>query len=249
MGEENCDDLKNLIHQYKKSKVKRMDFYEPYQDVLKMNKGKTTQVIRVTDKKDGKAIDSRNVAYENVMNIKKGETKKVKRLCGDINDPTDVLNGEYSNVSAWCSSYHTHKKTNLFEKYQSHLANYCQNFYNNYFSENLQFQINELWIADYEKGDYAVKHNHDKFSVNFVSACYYIDIEEDASPIIFEGEEPIYPEKDMLILFSSKTYHEVPPTNGKRLLISFNLENTTKHEPTIEDYLEIVDLAVNNKTN
>ena len=220
MGEENCNDFKNLIIQYKKSKVKRMDLYEPYQDVLKMKKGRTTQVVRVVNKEDGKAID-----------------------------PTDVLNGEYSNVSAWCSSYHTHKKTDLFEKYQSHLANYCQNFYNNYFSENLQFQINELWIADYEKGDYAVKHNHDKFSVNFISACYYIDIEEDASPIIFEGEEPIYPEKDMLILFSSKTYHEVPPTNGKRLLISFNLENTTKHEPTIEDYLEIVNIAVNNKTN
>ena len=218
MGEENCDTLKQIIYDYKKSKVKQMDFYEPYQDVLKMNKGKTSLVVRVENKEDGKTID-----------------------------PTDVLNGEYSNVSAWCSSYHTHKQTNIFEKYQNHLASYCQKFYNDYFSENLQLQINELWIADYEKGDYAVRHNHDKFSVNFVSACYYIDIEKDASPIIFEGEEPIYPEKDMLITFSSKTYHEVPPTNGKRLLISFNLENTSKHNPTIEDYQDIVNLALNNQ--
>jgi hypothetical protein len=211
-----------------------------------MNKGNTSLVVRVENKEDGQPLD-KNVPYENVLNVKNGETKKVRRLTGDINDPTDVLNGEYSNVSAWCSSYHTHKQTNIFEKYQNHLASYCQKFYNDYFSEDLQLQINELWIADYEKGDYAVRHNHDKFSVNFVSACYYIDIEKDASPIIFEGEEPIYPEKDMLITFSSKTYHEVPPTNGKRLLISFNLENTSKHNPTIEDYQDIVNLALNNQ--
>ena len=113
------------------------------------------------------------------------------------------------------------------------MASYCQKFYNDYFSENLQFQINELWIADYEKGDYAVRHNHDKFSVNFVSACYYIDIEKDASPIIFEGEEPIYPEKDMLITFSSKTYHEVPPTDAERIVMCFNLiqNNIPNHNP------------------
>ena len=48
----------------------------------------------------------------------------------------------------------------------------------------------------------------------------------------------------MLIIFSSKIYHEVPPTKGKRLLISFNLENTTKHEPTMQDYQDIVNLAL-----
>lgn len=219
LGDKECDDFKNLIYEYKKTKVQQMDFYEPYQDVLKISQGKggTTQVIKIEDKKDGKPID-----------------------------PTDVLNGEYSNLKAWCSSYHTHKKTDLFEKYQNYLASFCQKFYNDYFSQNLQFQINELWIADYKKGDYAIRHNHDKFSVNFISACYYINIEKNASPILFDGEKPIYPEKDMLIIFSSKIYHEVPPTKGKRLLISFNLENTTKHEPTMQDYQDIVNLALNN---
>ena len=248
LGNKECDKLKNLIYEYKKTKVQKMDFYEPYQDVLKISQGKggTTQVIKVENKKDGKPINNTYVPYEKVVNIKKGETKKVVSLAGDDIDPTDVLNGEYSNLSAWCSSYHTHKKTNVFEEYQNYLASFCQKFYNDYFSENLQFQINELWIADYKKGDYAVRHNHDKFSVNFISTCYYINIEENASPIIFEGEEPIYPEKDMLIIFSSKTYHEVPPTKGKRLLISFNLESTTKHEPTMQDYQDIVNLALNN---
>ena len=248
LGNKECDDLKNLIYEYKKTKVKQMDFYEPYQDVLKISQGKggTTQVIKIEDKKDGKPIENTYVPYDKVVNIKEGETKKVVRLSGEDIDPTDVLNGEYSNLKAWCSSYHTHKKTDLFEKYQNYLASFCQKFYNDYFSQNLQFQINELWIADYKKGDYALRHNHDKFSVNFISACYYINIEENASPILFEEEEPIYPEKDMLIIFSSKIYHEVPPTKGKRLLISFNLESTTKHEPTMQDYQDIVNLALNN---
>ena len=81
-----------------------------------MKKGNTSLVVRVENKEDGQPLD-KNVPYENVLNVKNGETKKVRRLTGDINDPTDVLNGEYSNVSAWCSSYHTHKQTNIFEKY------------------------------------------------------------------------------------------------------------------------------------
>ena len=50
MGEENCDTLKQIIYDYKKSQVKQMDFYEPYQDVLKMNKGKKSLVVRVENK-------------------------------------------------------------------------------------------------------------------------------------------------------------------------------------------------------
>ena len=59
-------------------------------------------------------IENTYVPYDKVVNIKEGETKKVVRLSGEDIDPTDVLNGEYSNLSAWCSSYHTHKKTNVF---------------------------------------------------------------------------------------------------------------------------------------
>ena len=102
LGNKECDDLKNLIYEYKKTKVKQMDFYEPYQDVLKISQGKggTTQVIKIEDKKDGKPIENTYVPYDKVVNIKEGETKKVVRLSGEDIDPTDVLNGEYSNLKA-----------------------------------------------------------------------------------------------------------------------------------------------------
>ena len=37
-----------------------------------------------------------------------------------------------------------------------------------------------------------------------MSGCYYAHVEEGASPIVFEGEEPIYPENDTLIKASTK---------------------------------------------
>ena len=40
-------------------------------------------------------------------------------------------------------------------------------------------------------------------------------------------------------LFNHKSWHD-------GFHVSFNLENTTKHEPTMQDYQDIVNLALNN---
>ena len=44
--------------------------------------------------------------------------------------------------------------------------------------------------------------------------------------IIFDGQKPIYPKNDSLVLFSPQTQHEVPPTDGERIIMSFNIRRT-----------------------
>ena len=142
--------------------------------------------------------------------------------------------GMESYVKAWSSSYQTHKETDVFSGYLSCISGFSQNIYNNMFSVNQELSVSDFWVSHYKKDDLTLKHNHgDSFNGNVISGCYYVHVEEGASPIIFEGEEPIYPENDTLIIFSSFLYHEVPPTDAERIVMSFNLiqNNIPNHNP------------------
>ena len=142
--------------------------------------------------------------------------------------------GMESNVKAWSSSYHTHKETDVFSGYLNFISDFSQNIYNNMFSINQELSLSDFWVSHYKKGDYTKKHNHgSSFNGNVISGCYYVHVEEGASPIIFEGEEPIYPKNDTLIIFSSNLYHEVPPTDAERIVMCFNLiqNNIPNHNP------------------
>ena len=88
-----------------------------------------------------------------------------------------------------------------------------------------------FWVAHYRKGDFTVKHSHGNLLEEFIiSGCYYAYVENNASPIIFDGQKSVYPESDSLILFSSQTEHEVPPTDGERIIMSFNLGRRVKNQ-------------------
>jgi len=157
---------------------------------------------------------------------------KIKNLILDYEKDNPV--GMESNVKAWSSSYQTHKETDVFSGYLSCISGFSQNIYNNMFSVNQELSLSDFWVSHYKKGDYTKKHNHgSSFNGNVISGCYYVHVEEGASPIIFEGEEPIYPENDTLIIFSSYLYHEVPPTDAERIVMSFNLiqNNIPDHNP------------------
>ena len=158
--------------------------------------------------------------------------KKIKNLILDYEKNNPV--GMESNVKAWSSGYQTHKETDVFSEYLNFISDFSQNIYNNMFSINQELSLSDFWVSHYKKGDYTKKHNHgSSFNGNVISGCYYVYVEEGASPIIFEGEEPIYPENDTLIIFSSFLYHEVPPTDAERIVMSFNLiqNNIPNHNP------------------
>ena len=173
---------------------------------------------------------------------------KIKNLILDYEKNNPV--GMDSNVKAWSSDYETHQKTDVFADYLNYILQFSQNAYNEMFSVNQEIVVTEFWLSHYRKGDYTVKHNHGNLLNDvIISGCYYVDIEKGASPIIFEGEEPIYPENDTLIIFSSKLNHEVPPTNGERIVMSFNFYRTKKSELTLNDYQNIADIIMSDPHN
>ena len=173
---------------------------------------------------------------------------KIKNLILDYEKKNPVSMD--SNVKAWSSDYETHQKTDVFTDYLNYILQFSQNAYNEMFSVNQEIVVAEFWLSHYRKGDYTIKHNHGNLLNDIIiSGCYYVDIEKGASPIIFEGEEPIYPENDTLIIFSSKLNHEVPPTNSERIVMSFNFYCTKKSELTLNDYQNIADIIMSDSHN
>ena len=123
-----------------------------------------------------------------------------------------------SSVKSWCSPYSTHELTDKFREYENMIINHCENIVNK------KLNIKDFWVAKYSEGNYALPHSHGTGNIeDILSGIYYIDIEKYASPIIFDGYEPITPENDMLIIFNPDIMHRDPRTKGKRLLVSFNL--------------------------
>ena len=173
---------------------------------------------------------------------------KIKNLILDYEKNNPV--GMDSNVKAWSSDYETHQKTDVFSDYLNYILQFSQNAYNEMFSVNQEIIVAEFWLSNYRKGDYTVKHNHGNLLNDvIISGCYYVDIKKGASPIIFEGEEPIYPENDTLIIFSSKLNHEVPPTSSERIVMSFNFYRSKKSELTLNDYQNIADIIMSDPHN
>ena len=120
-----------------------------------------------------------------------------------------------SNVKAWHSSWATHEETTDFNFFSKIVIDEVSSIYN---VEELT--IDSMWAMMYEKSDHAVPHNH--FPSEYV-AIYYVDVETGCSPIVFQYGLMVIPENGMLLIFPGRLRHEVPPTDKKRMLISWNL--------------------------
>jgi len=154
--------------------------------------------------------------------------------------------GMKSNVKAWASDYHTHLQTDIFSNYLNLILQYSQNLYNKLFSTEEILEIGEFWVAHYRRGEFTVKHNHGNLLDDFIiSGCYYAYVEDNASPIIFDGQKPVHPKNDSLVLFSPQTEHEVPPTDGERIIMSFNIRKTKKTQLTTDEYKNLANFISN----
>jgi len=173
-------------------------------------------------------------------------SNNIKNLILDYEKKNPV--GMNSNVKAWASDYETHQRTDIFSNYLNAIVQYSQHLYNNLFSKNESLELGEFWIAHYRKGNFTVKHDHGTLLDEFlISGCYYAYVEDNASPIIFNEQKSIYPKNDSLILFSSQTEHEVPPTDGERIIMSFNIRKTKKTELTTDDLNKLTSFLANDQ--
>ena len=174
----------------------------------------------------------------------KDRSNHIKDLIIDYEKKNPV--GMKSNVKAWSSVYETHLLTDVFSSYIDAIVKFSQGLYNNIFSKEEILEVGELWVAHYRKGDFTQKHNHGTLLDTYlISGCYYAYVEDNASPIIFDGQKSIYPKSDSLILFSSQTEHEVPPTDGERIIMSFNIRKTRKTQLTTDEYNNVANFILN----
>ena len=84
----------------------------------------------------------------------------------------------------------------------------------------------------YEEGEHTIRHSH--FPSDF-SAVYYVDVEPGCAPVLFEVPQKdginhkcetltLQPKNGMLAIWPSILHHEVPPTKGRRMCISMNID-------------------------
>ena len=131
-----------------------------------------------------------------------------------------------SNVHAWHSDWNTHTTTDVFDPLIKLTIDTCNHISEDVFESPITYPyhyvIDNLWLTMYERSDYTQKHNH--FPSEF-SACYYVDVNDNSSPILFgyDHELSIQPENGMLLIWLSIIPHEVESTESQRTCICMNI--------------------------
>tara|TARA_B100001113_G_scaffold239473_1_gene196920 strand:+ start:1915 stop:2472 length:558 start_codon:yes stop_codon:yes gene_type:complete len=135
-----------------------------------------------------------------------------------------------SNVKAWHSDYKTHLKDFRFQPFIDEILENIKGIkqYDRHFCGYSGFErtlhLRDFWVNMYDADadEYAVKHQH--FPCPY-AATYYVEVEENSSPIHFHGMKQLkfYPENGTLVVWPGFLYHSVPPSKGKRTVLAMNL--------------------------
>ena len=107
-----------------------------------------------------------------------------------------------------------------FSEFNEWILEACSFVCQYHLNTQVNFSIANEWLMVYEKGDYAIPHDHFPFCL---SVIYYVDCDENAAPVVFENQLEVLPENGKLIIFPSSVSHEVKQTEGKRVVVSMNL--------------------------
>ena len=139
-----------------------------------------------------------------------------------------------SNVKAWHSSWVTHHINPNFQPLVDRVIDACKFISAGYYEgdHTLEFNVINLWAMMYEDTEWTKRHSH---YPSDLACCYYVDVEPGCAPVIFESvvndgvhdnNQPltIQPQNGMLAIWPAILHHEVPPTKGRRMCISMNIE-------------------------
>jgi hypothetical protein len=170
--------------------------------------------------------------FTTFLNHSSEEIRSIKEKIIEYRKENPVSN--ISNVKSWHSHYQTYKLTRCFDDINRRVVSECDNILNKFNDTKNRLKLHDMWVNIYEKGDKTAMHNH--FPIDY-SCCYYVDIEENSSPIKFPPKLEIFPKNDMLVIFPGNVYHEVLPTNGRRILIAINC-TYPKRPPNSPTYFE-----------
>ena len=138
-----------------------------------------------------------------------------------------------SNVKAWHSSWVTHQENSKFQPLIDRVLGACKFIAAGYYEcDSIEYNVTNMWAMMYEDTEWAKKHSH--FPSDFAVA-YYVDVEDGCAPVIFESvgkdgvndnNQPLtlQPQNGMLAIWPAILHHEVPPTKGRRMCISMNID-------------------------
>ena len=138
-----------------------------------------------------------------------------------------------SNVQAWHSSWVTHRQNPKFQPIVDRVLDACKFISAGYYDGgDIGYDVINMWAMMYEDTEWTKRHAH--FPSDF-ACCYYVDVEPGCAPVIFESVQKdglhdnnqpltLQPQNGMLAMWSAMLHHEVPPTKGRRMCISMNIE-------------------------
>ena len=127
----------------------------------------------------------------------------------------------------------THKENPKFNPLVQRVLNACEFLSTGYFqTQKLEFEVTNLWAMMYEDTEWTKRHSH--YPSHF-ACCYYVDVEPGCAPLLFEVPQydgvndkcetfTLQPQNGMLAIWPAILHHEVPPTKGKRMCISLNID-------------------------
>ena len=137
------------------------------------------------------------------------------------------------NVKAWHSSWVTHQENPKFQPIIDRVLSACKFIAAGYYEcDKIEYNIINMWAMMYEDTEWTKRHSH--FPSDY-ACCYYVDVEPGCAPVIFENvvedginhnNQPltVQPQNGMLALWPAILHHEVPPTKGRRMCISMNID-------------------------
>ena len=138
-----------------------------------------------------------------------------------------------SNVKAWHSSWITHQENPKFQPLIDRVLDACKFISAGYYEcDDIGYHVVNMWAMMYEDSEWTKRHSH--FPCDF-AVCYYVDVESGCAPVIFESVQKdgindnnrpltLQPQNGMLAIWPALLHHEVPPTKGRRMCISMNIE-------------------------
>ena len=164
-------------------------------------------------------VEGKYPVFTTFLNHSLEEIESIKEKIIEYRKENPISNK--SNVKAWHSHYQTHRLTDCFDNINRRIISECDTILNKFNDTKSRLILHDMWVNIYHKEDHTVRHNH--FPGDY-SCCYYVDIEENSSPIKFPPELEVFPKNDMLVIFPGIVDHEVLPTNGRRIVIAMNLD-------------------------
>ena len=138
-----------------------------------------------------------------------------------------------TNLKASHSSWVTHQENPKFQPLIDRVIDACKFISAGYYEcENIEYNVINMWAMMYEDTEWTKRHSH--FPSDFAVA-YYVDVEPGCAPVIFESvvndevngnNQPLtlQPQNGMLAIWPAILHHEVPPTKGRRMCISMNID-------------------------